>query len=83
MIKNQIVTSYQERFNNKGEADCCIWFHASKSSCEQILVANDTDVWMYGVALLEAGYLKSLLNNIDKDVIVELEFDKYKNRDLV
>ena len=46
-----------ERKNNKGEADYAIWFHACQSKCDKILViANDSDVWMYGLAILEAGF---------------------------
>ena len=44
----------QERKNNKGEADSGVWFHAGKSSCDNILVhAGDTDIFMYGLALYE------------------------------
>ena len=60
-----------ERKNNKGEADYAIWFHACQSKCDKILVtANDCDIWMYGLAILEAGFL------IDKDINIELCFGK-------
>ena len=48
------------RVNNKGEANCGLWFHAKCSSMSRVLiVAGDTDVYMYGLALMEAGWLKS------------------------
>ena len=72
------------RSNNKGEADSCIWFHAHCSVCEQILIiANDTDVWMYGLALLETGYL-NISDSQTKDVTVELAYEKeYVNINLL
>ena len=64
-----------ERENEKGEADCGIWFHACRSSSQNILViANDTDVWIYGLALLETGYLS--LKEANKQVIIELSHEK-------
>ena len=60
-----------ERENEKGEADCGIWFHACCSTSENIVViANDTDVWMYGLAILESGFLAN------KQVIIELSNEK-------
>ncbi len=64
------------RCNNKGEADCAVWFHASQSDCEQILIiANDTDIWMYSLALMELGKFK-LPSGLDKLVAVELSLDR-------
>ena len=61
-----------ERHNNKGEADVGIWFHASKSQLQKILVmASDTDIYMYGMALME---IKRFSNDGDKEVAVELSF---------
>ena len=50
----------------KGEADNAIWLHAKrcKESCI-LVVARDTDIWMYGLALAERGDLG------DKTVLVE------------
>ena len=63
-----------ERHNNKGEADVGIWFHASKSQLQKILVmASDTDIYMYGMALME---IKRFSNDGDKEVAVELSFGK-------
>ena len=60
-----------ERKNNKGEAYYTIWFHACQSKCDKILVIiNDSDVWIYGLAIREAGFL------IDKDITIELCFGK-------
>ena len=40
----------------KGEADFAIWLHAKRCHENNVLVvARDTDVWMYGLALVEAG----------------------------
>ncbi len=64
-----------DRFNNKGEADYAVWFHAAKSTCESILVVSaDTDVYMFGLPLIEMGYLK-LPNGDEKSIIVELEYN--------
>ena len=70
--KSRICT---ERENEKGEADCGIWFHACCSPSQNILViANDTDVWMYGLTILESGYIS--LGQVNKQVIVELSYEK-------
>ena len=65
------VDNMVDRCNNKGEADSGIWFHAAKSTSKQIIViANDTDVFMYGIALMESGYLSN------KDVAVERCYER-------
>ena len=54
--------------NNKGQADCGVWFHAACSLCDTIVVhAGDTDVFMYGLALYEQGHFQH------KKVFVERE----------
>ena len=59
-VTNSEIMQEAARSNVKGEADSAIWQHAYNSDCEQILVvANDTDIFMYGLAFLEMGYLKS------------------------
>ena len=67
-----VEVSYQQskglcnRANNKGEADCAVWFHAVSSTHSQVLIhAGDTDIYMYGLALFDQGHL----NN--KEVAVE------------
>ena len=68
------INNMFERHNNKGEADVGIWFHASKSQLQKIIVmASDTDIYMYGMALME---MKRFSNDGDKEVAVELSFGK-------
>ena len=56
------------RKNNKGEANCGVWFHAACSLCDTIVIhAGDTDVFMYGLALYEQGHFQH------KKVFVERE----------
>lgn len=46
--------------NQKGEGDHGVWFHAIRSPFKNVVVfANDTDIWMYGLALCELGILKN------------------------
>ena len=41
------VLPMTSRTNDKGEADCGVWFHAKASHCESILVlAGDTDIYI-------------------------------------
>ena len=64
------------RKNNKGEADCGLWFHAKCTPMSHVLiVAGDTDVYMYGLALMEAGWLKSQ-EGVQKQIAVERRFEK-------
>lgn len=63
------------RRNNKGEADYNIWFHAHTSPCNNILViANDTDVFMYGLA--QSQTQPPLAQDKIKQIAVELEFER-------
>jgi hypothetical protein len=62
------------RTNYKGEADLAVWFHASRSYASQVLVlANDTDIWMGGMALMEGGWLGQ---NTLRNIAVELSYNK-------
>jgi hypothetical protein len=59
------------RQNNKGEADCGVWFHARCSDCPQVLIhAGDTDIYVYGIALADMGSFPN------KDVAVERILNK-------
>ena len=58
--------SLPARKNNKGEADCGVWFHAAHSDCDTVVIHDgDTDVFMYGLALYEQGHFQ------DKNILVE------------
>ena len=50
-----------------------MWFHVPQSECDKrlIIIVNDSDVWMYALAIPEAGYL------IDKEIIALLTGKKY------
>lgn len=70
------ISNPQQRQNNKGEADCAVWFHACKSSCSHIIIcANDTDIWVYGLALLERDKFNHR-ENIPKQVCIELSYQR-------
>jgi hypothetical protein len=59
MSISKIICDMADRINNMVEADCGVWFHAVRSKCKTIIiVANDTDVFMYGLALFETGFFK-------------------------
>ena len=52
--------------NKNGEADYNLWFHCMAStSSKLVLLGSDTDIWVYGMALMECGWLG------DKSIYVE------------
>ena len=52
--------------NQLGEADYGMWYHCVMSTSRHILViGSDTDIWVYGMALKESGWLQN------KSVFVE------------
>ena len=68
------ISNPQNRQNNKGEADCAVWFHANKSNCPQITIcANDTDIWVYGIVLMEKGHFKDN-KGVSKQISVKISF---------
>jgi hypothetical protein len=72
-VINGFVTTVEDRTNNKGEADNAIFVHAMRSDCNNILiVAEDTDIIMYGIAALETGYFKAN-NDQHKNIAIEKE----------
>ena len=74
-VTSETITKVRYRQNIKGEADNAVWLHASKSEQPAvIIVANDTDIWLYGLALFEADWLKYHESN--KLVAVERETGK-------
>ena len=45
--------------NNQGEADYAIWHHATHAPSSNVLVvSSDTDSWVYGLGILEIGWLR-------------------------
>ena len=59
-IHGQNITSL--RPNQHGETDYYIWhhtIHCRGTNC--LVVASDTDVWVYGLGLWEAGWLANKL----------------------
>ena len=55
--------------NEHGEADYNIWFHAIMAMSENILlVASDTDIWTYGIAHKEAGWLEGKCIVVERNV---------------
>ena len=52
--------------NKNREADYNVWFHCMMSCSRNVIVlGSDTDIWVYGMALLECGWMEN------KDVYVE------------
>ena len=44
--------------NNNGEADYNVWYHCMSSLSHNILIiGSDTDIWVYGMAFVECGWL--------------------------
>ena len=45
--------------NQHGEADYAIWHHTSHTSSSLIgIISSDTDTWVYGLALVEIGWVQ-------------------------
>ena len=49
---------YTSECNEHGEADYAIWYHCMHSpSNNLIIVSSDTDTWVYGLGICEAGHM--------------------------
>ena len=49
---------YSSEGNEHGEADYAIWYHCTHSpSNNLIIVSSDTDTWVYGLGICEAGHI--------------------------
>ena len=49
---------YTSEGNEHGEADYAIWYHCMHSpSNNLIIVSSDTDTWVYGLGICEAGHI--------------------------
>ena len=52
--------------NKNGEAD---WFHCMAStSSKLVLLGSDTDIWVYGMALMECGWLGDKLIYVERSL---------------
>ena len=52
--------------NENGEADYNVCYHCMMSTCRQIVIlGSDTDIWVYGMAFMDCGWLEN------KEVFVE------------
>ena len=52
--------------NENGEADYNVWYHCMMSTCRQLVIlGSDTDIWVYGMAFMDCGWLEN------KEVFVE------------
>lgn len=50
--------TYKVDSNEHGEADYAIWYHIMKSDVSNVMVVSkDTDTWVYGLSLMELGFL--------------------------
>ena len=53
--------------NNNGEADYNVWYHCMKSTHSHIIVlGSDTDIWVYGMALMDCGWIENKVVLINK-----------------
>ena len=56
IIRNQTELPLPMLSNQNGEADYNVWYHVKNTLTQNILViGNDTDIWVYGMALFESG----------------------------
>ena len=44
--------------NKNGEVDYNLWYHCMASTCSNVIIlGSDTDIWVYGMALVGCGWL--------------------------
>ena len=56
-ISNATITQHTP--NKQGEADYAIWHHATHTTSSNVLVvSSDTDSWVYGLGIMEIGWLQ-------------------------
>ena len=56
-IENGVDQPYHS--NQHGEADYAVWHHAIHAPLQNIvIVSSDTDTWVYGLGILENGWLQ-------------------------
>ena len=55
--------------NNNGEADYNVWYHCMKSTHSHIIVlGSDTDIWVYGMALMDCGWIEHQVIFVEKSI---------------
>ena len=58
--------------NQLGEADYNLWYHCITSTSNNIIiVGSDTDIWVYGMALKESGWLGNKLVYVERTLNAE------------
>ena len=72
IIRNKIELLLPMLSNQKGEADYNIWYHVKNTLSQNILiVGNDTDIWVYGMALFEGGQLGNKQIRVERVINAE------------
>ena len=55
--------------NQLGEADYAMWYHCVMSTSTNIIIlGSDTDIWVYGMALKEAGWLQNKRMFVERSI---------------
>ena len=68
-IYNGIQTELPMLQNQNGEADYNVWYHCMLSTSSHIIVlGSDTDIWVYGMAFLEYGWINNKEVHIEKSI---------------
>ena len=58
--------------NRLGEADYSMWYHCVTSTSNHIvIIGSDTDIWVYGMALKEGGWLGDKVVYVEKTLNAE------------
>ena len=58
--------------NENGEADYNLWYHCMTSTSQQIVIlGSDTDIWGYGMAFKDCGWLGSKVVYVEKTLGAE------------
>ena len=54
---------------NNGEADYNVWYHCMMSTSRHIIIlGSDTDIWVYGLAFLDCGWINNKVVYIEKSI---------------
>lgn len=54
--------------NKNGEADY-VWYHCMMSTSRNVVIlGSDTDIWVYGLAFLDCGWINSKVVYIEKAI---------------
>ena len=72
IIRNQTELPLPMLSNQNGKADYNIWYHVKNTLTQNILViGNDTDIWVYGMALFESGQLGNKQIKVERVINAE------------